>query len=280
MYGSLVDSGQLYTVKAYQGRSVKALGRQVGEEFKMTAIHYKLRTDFDNSQDVRRLVDALREFALDLPFKEVGEVKEFNVKERYWLNDSDDMGDSDLKSQAEGHAWDDFEGHFPVFPHKIIAFSTLPGKGCHRAPFGFSKYPAFIEPEEQRLATKLMDGNGEAIWSPIGWCSQFRFSPPSAFDHRNGGIENRLHCHLVVIKMLDFIKATGLVHVEVNDEGEYWENRDLKALTETLGGQQTLMEKDGKSTQTVTPSFPAFEHLESKVLERLTELRRRLKDKK
>lgn len=252
----------------------------------MAAIHYTLKTEFDDSQDVRQLVEALREFALDLSFKEVGEVKEFSGKKTYGRKGSDDMDDSFLKSQAEGHAWDEFEGHYPVFPHKIIAFSTLPGKGSKSAAFGFSKYPAFIEPEEHRLATTLIDGNGGADWRPTGWCSQFFFSPERAADHRGGGIENLLHCHLVVIQMLDFIKATGLVHVEVNDEGEYWEKRDMKALTETLvernslyfsSEQQTLMEKD--ATQPVTPSSPTFEHLEAKGLERLTELRRRLKDK-
>src|SRR5438128_894221 len=56
-----------------------------------------------------------------------------------------------------------------------------------------------------------------------------------ASDPECGGIQNFLRCHLCVVKLLDFIKTTGLVQVEVSDEGEYWDKRDLGQLAREVG---------------------------------------------
>ena len=56
-----------------------------------------------------------------------------------------------------------------------------------------------------------------------------------------GGVENFLRCHLVVVRLLDFLRATGLVAVEAHDEGGYWEHRgyDIDAWTgRSNGGHQ------------------------------------------
>ena len=42
-------------------------------------IHYKLTTDLKQTGDIRTLVASLREFARDLPFKEVGKLLEFDL---------------------------------------------------------------------------------------------------------------------------------------------------------------------------------------------------------
>ncbi len=47
-------------------------------------ISYDLKTDLKRPQDVRRLVEAMRQHALDLPFKEVNEVKEFKGSATGW----------------------------------------------------------------------------------------------------------------------------------------------------------------------------------------------------
>lgn len=41
--------------------------------------------------------------------------------------------------------------------------------------------------------------------------------------------EDFVHCHLAVIKMLDLCKEAGILN-KVNDEGNYWNTRDLKVL--------------------------------------------------
>ena len=128
------------------------------------------------------------------------------------------------------------------------------------------------------MATKLKG------WGWSSFCKTQYASDPKA-----GGIENFLRCHLSVVKMLDFLKQTGLVAVDVRDEGEYWEKRDLEALAKEVGDWNVLVAgcvsafrtaAEGKSIEAPITSFPNFEHLEAKGLERLEELRRRLKDEK
>jgi hypothetical protein len=90
---------------------------------------------------------------------------------------------------------------------------------------------------------------------------------------------------LSVIKMLDFIKATGLVDVSVSDEGGYWEHRDLKKLAQEVGewnehlaGFASLLRTasgwNGEAMESPITSFPNFEHLEAKGLEKVADLRR------
>ena len=44
-------------------------------------IHDTLTTAFTPTKDIRQLVHAMRQFALDLPFKEVGEIQEYRDHE-------------------------------------------------------------------------------------------------------------------------------------------------------------------------------------------------------
>jgi hypothetical protein len=129
--------------------------------------------------------------------------------------------------------------------------------------------------KRKRTATRLSG------WRWSGFCKTQYASDPKA-----GGVENFLRCHLSVVKMLDFIKQTGLVTVEVKDEGDYWKKRSLEALAKEVGEWNELVAgvvsdfrsvAEGKTIDAPITGFPNFEHLEAKGLERLAELRRRLK---
>src|SRR5262249_24540000 len=220
------------------------------------------------------LLETIRQHALDLPFKEVGEVKEFQSKEAGW-NDKNDP-DRWLKIQAGGYVAYDATTHYTVPAHNIIAFSTWPGEGCEPANFGFCRYPAYLKTEKRRVATKLK-----------GWRWHSFCKTQYASDPRCGGVENFLRCHVSVIKLLDFIKSTGLATVEVSDEGGFWQNRDVKKLAheiadwnELVAGLassfRSLAEGDATSIDAPIIGFPNFEHLEAKGLERVMELRRKL----
>lgn len=186
-------------------------------------VHYTVTASLSKPQEVRQLVEAIRQHALDLAFKQVGEIKE-----------SKDM----------------------------IGFSTLPGDGSEPAKFGFCK-------------------------QPTGWRCQSFCKTQYASDPRCGGIENFLRCHISLVKLLDFIKAIGLATVMVRDEGGYWENRDMKKLAQEINEWNELVaglaseqrekaEAEGNKVQATITTFPNFEHLEAKGLERIAELRRKL----
>jgi hypothetical protein len=238
-------------------------------------IHYRLTTELTKPKDVRQLVETMRQHALDLSFKEVGEVKEFTGEETD--HHGGDEEDRWLKIQSSGHVTDE-ERHLMVAPLHIIAFTTWPGEASEPAKYGFFKYPAIVPSPAggRRLRTKLTG------WRWGSFCKTQYASDPKA-----GGVENFLRCHLSVVKMLDFLKQSQLVTVEVQDEGEYWDKRDMEALAKEVGDWNELIAgfvsgfrsaAEGKGVHAPITGFPNFEHLEAKGLERLTELRRRLKD--
>ncbi len=246
-------------------------------------IHYHLKTELSRPADIRTLVESVRQVALDLPFKEVDEVVEFEGKDA----DHDEGGKEDehrwLKIQA-GVYLQEGNHHFSVKPSHIIAFRSWPGEGCEPANIGFCRYPATIEVptshgRTKKLRTKLTG------WSWGSFCKTQYSSSPEC-----GGIQNFLGCHLCVVKLLDFIKKTGLAQVEVSDEGEYWEKRDLGALAREVGEWNEFiaafsgMLKDaagqnGMIVESAIAGFANFEHLEARGLERLEQLRKRSKDR-
>lgn len=236
-------------------------------------IHYDLKTSLTKPQDVRQLVEAMMQHALDLPFKEVGEVQQFDGQDTGW--DCKDDPDRWLKIQSAGHVSDD-RRRYTIPATNIVALATWPGDGCEPANFGFCKYPAYFKPEKRRIATKL------GGWRWHSFCKTQYASDPAC-----GGIENFIRCHLCVIKMLDFIKQTGLVEVEVSDESDYFTHRDMKKLVQEVGEWNELIaglaselrttaDAEGKSIQAPITGFPNFEHLEAKGLDRIADLRRKL----
>lgn len=238
-------------------------------------IHYEFKTSLAKTADIRALTESLRQLARDLPFKEVGDLVEFEGTEADYQASGKDDEHRWLKIQA-GQYVDDPKSSgtsYSVGPQHIIAFATFPGDGCEPANFGFCRYPASINAGNRRLATHL-DG-----WRWRSFCKTQYASDPQC-----GGVENFLRCHLCVVKLLDFAKKTGLIEVEVSDEGGYWEDRDLKKLAETVGewneyiaafaGQFNDAARSlGMTGESAIAGFQNFEHLEANGLERLARLR-------
>jgi hypothetical protein len=182
-----------------------------------------------------------------------------------------------LKIQA-GRYVTEGDCHFRVEPTHVIAFSTWPGEGCEAANFGLCRYPDSVELQpatgrKKKLATHL-DG-----WSWQSFCKTQYASSPNC-----GGLQNFLRCHLCVIKLLDFARSTGLMTVDVSDEGGYWEHRDAKKLASEVGDWNEMMAalagelKDAASAhgmhlESAIAGFQNFEHLEARGLQRLARLR-------
>lgn len=228
-------------------------------------IHYSLSTDLKTATDVHTLVEAIRQFALDLPFKQVSDLKEFSAADP----EQDDDEDRWLRIQAEA-SLERNGRHYRVPPKRIVAFSAWPGEGCEPANIGFCQYPSSIVADGKRLRTGL---NG---WSWSSFCKTQYASNPDC-----GGIANFVRCHLLVIKTLDFIRSTGLAEVHVDDEGGYDQQRDIQALVKEVGSWNELLagltnqirEATGPALESAITRFPNFEHLEAKGLERLKKLR-------
>jgi hypothetical protein len=225
-------------------------------------IHYKLRSDARSPGEARRLVEELRRRALDLPFAEVEEVVEL----------AGDACDFEKQDREHPYRWlliqagqwlvrDDV--HYRVKPKHVIAFGTDPGEDCEPANFGLCLYPGVLDITDSRtgLARKLRT-------QLKGWCWSSFCKTQYASRH---GLDHFLRCHLSVIRLLDHARQLGIL-ASVDDEGDFWEKRDVKALAQEVGewnqgmaglvGQ--LKDMFGGDFQAPITQYPDFEHLEAK----------------
>jgi len=226
-------------------------------------IHYQLRSAATATADVRRVLEQLRQRARDLPFKEVGDVVEL----------AGDRCNFEKCAKDDSHRWlliqaseylehTDKNGNtysINVPPTHLIAFGTQPGEGCEPANMGLCRFPATVMFRGQRIRTKLS-----------GWRWSSFCKTQYASDPRAGGIENFLRCHLSVVRLLDHAKQLGIL-AGVSDESDYFEKRDIEALTRCIGDWNCMIAafagrlKDQLGGDVVAPitEFPNFEHLEA-----------------
>jgi hypothetical protein len=84
-------------------------------------------------------------------------------------------------------------------------------------------------------------------------------------------MDNFLRAHLTVVKLLDFAQELGILGA-VTDESGFWEERDAKALVETVGRWNEMMaglvgqyrDLIGDKAAAEITNYPNFEHLEAK----------------
>lgn len=237
-------------------------------------IHYELVTTGDEVH-ARKLVQQLRQAALDLPFGHVGEIVEFRGDQCDWQKRADDDPYRWLLIQARTQIAlpvsppEKRRGvtrEMDVLPQHLIAFETEPGDGCEPANFGLCRFPSEV-PHAQfgKLKTKLKG------WSWRSYCKTHYASDP-----RCGGLPNFLRCHLGIVALLDEAQRLGCLG-DVSDEGSFWETRSLERLTKEIGQQSAVLAsvfgalKDAAGqapggaggVEAPIAGYPNFEHLEA-----------------
>jgi hypothetical protein len=236
-------------------------------------IHYNLQTTLTQTRDVRGLVSSLQQAAGGLPFQHVGPVKEFRDQQADFDHSGRDDPDRWLKIQA-GRYLEVGDRNHSIKPRHIIAFTVRPGAGCEPANFGFCQYASYIDitapgSRRRRVPTRL------AGWSWGSFCKTQYASDPNC-----GGLENFLRCHVGLVKLLDLAARLDHLTVDVDDESLFWEHRDPKELVNTVGdwnqfvaafagSLKDLAQTEGVAVEAAIASFPNFEHLEAKGLDRL-----------
>ncbi len=223
-------------------------------------IHYTLQSNTRSVNKVRKVIEQLRQRALDLPFEQVGDLVEFNESECDFDRCGADNPNRWMLVQA-GQYIEYQDTYYTITPKHVIALSTFPGEGCEQANFGLCLYPGTIEVRNgKRIRTGLKG------WSWNSFCkTQY------ASNQDCGGMENFLRCHLSVIRLLDHAKELTILD-EVNDESDFWEQRDVPALAREVGEWNQMIAgfsgqlKDwfGDSLESEIAKFPDFEHLEAK----------------
>jgi hypothetical protein len=236
-------------------------------------IHYQLAATGDEAY-ARKLVEQLRQAALDLPLQHVGDLVEFRAEQCDYRKRADDdpyrwlliQARSDIPlpvTPAERRRG--IRRDMEVVPRHVIAFETEPDDGCEPANFGLCQYPREVShPQFGKLKTKL-EG-----WSWHSFCKTHYASDP-----RCGGLPNFLRCHLGVVALLDDAKKLGILS-NVDDEGAFWATRSLDRLTKEIGEQSAMLAgflgvlKDAigqapgaGAVEAPIADYPDFEHLEA-----------------
>ena len=205
-------------------------------------IHYRLgRTD--PTADVRPVIEALRERALDLPFASVSDIIERTGDECDYRKVPRDDPFGWLLVQSEHHYKyvlqhslfkDDTKELTSMVPAtRMVAFSIEVGDGCEDMNIGLCQYPEHTLVGEWGDIPSLWGYKGKAVKFPKGWnwASFCKTQYASRADH--GGMQNFLRCHLSVIRLLDHAKKLKVLR-SVMDEGEFWETRNLDTLLKNL----------------------------------------------
>jgi len=229
-------------------------------------IHYRLKSETKSQKEARRLVEQLRQRALDLPLKEVDELVELKGDACDFEKFEDEHPHRWMLIQASQHVVSG-NCHHPVQPKHLIAFSTWPGDGCEQANFGLCLYPATIMVENDKWPYgKKRIATGLSGWTWGSFCKTQYASNPNC-----GGVEHFLRCHLSVVNLLDACRDLGIL-AHASDEGEFYEKRDVEALVKEIGEWNSMIAgwagrlKDsfGKGIVSQIGKFPNFEHLEAK----------------
>ncbi|MGH7136525.1 MAG: hypothetical protein ACREHD_12350 [Pirellulales bacterium] len=221
-------------------------------------IHYSLQLNDGDETKARKVVEQLRRKALDVPFKEIGEVTEVSGETADFENLG--HGDPNLWLLVQSCRYIEREGQmFRIVPKQVIAFRTLPADGSEEANFGLAAFPKTIEVDGAEITTDLED------WSWSSFCKTQYASNPKA-----GGAENFVRAHLAVVALLDAAAELGILQ-EVGDEGGYWEKRDARLLAQEVNQWNTMIAgwagrfKDmlGDGAVSEIAKYPNFEHLEA-----------------
>jgi hypothetical protein len=217
-------------------------------------INYKFSLNNATITQVREKIVALRNLALQLPFKSVDKLVEIAGDACYFDKDNFDDPHAFIKIRALKPVEIAMNGFSWKNATYIIGFDSLPSEGSETPIFGLATH------------SEIKDIND---WSWTGFCKTQYASNPEY-----GGLENFLKCHLMIVKILDAACESGIT-CKVDDETGYWENRNIEELATTIRQHNVLIAaltgelKDDLalwgivSTQSPIFDYPNFEYLEA-----------------
>ena len=188
-------------------------------------IHYQIGFK-GTAEELLGKLQTIKNTCMDLPYEQVDEIqhqkyskadyqfyKGLEQRTFYPNNTAENMQKTQALYQARGInrealiEYDVYHRTKRFSPIEIIQWNVWAGEGCEGTDFNFFK---------------------KKTW----WhCHSFT---------KTQYAEQFVKCHLLVIKVLDLFKEQGFT-VKVNDEGHYWETRDLKVLAENINDYTDML---------------------------------------
>jgi hypothetical protein len=161
-------------------------------------IHYTLQSAVTSPEKAKRLVEQLRQAALDLAMSEVSEVMEFSGAACDFQTAHDEhlrwllVQSRRMTSVGKTYRL--------VVPTRAFAFSAWPGEGCEVANLGLAVYPDSVATENGTVGTGLS-----------GWLWQSFCKTQYASNPDDGGMANFVRCHVTLVRLLDYAKTMGIL---------------------------------------------------------------------
>ena len=162
-----------------------------------------------------------------------------------------------------------------IYPEEGWLFTTWPGEGSEEANFGLMRYPTEVTLTEgiydHRVAQpldSLVVKTGFKHWSWSSFCKTQYASTV--------GLAHFAKCHIAVCTLLDHIYMNDRLNLEVSDEGEFWEKRNVPALIREVGDWNRMIASftgallDAKNTagfEDLSIEAPIMDHPSFEVLE-------------
>ena len=193
-------------------------------------IHYDISFKGTQKQLIKKL-EKIRSACMDLPFEEVGKIKSVKITKNHikvfnWIqsmlnypnNNRDNLNMRDLIMEMLGTSTLEMVqlGEFKQEnnriwrkqkPTTLVSLPLWAGEGCEGSDVNFEK-------RDKKWICKS--------FCKTQYATEF------------------VKCHLLVITLFDMFKAEGF-EVEISDEGDYWETRDLKVLGKNINDYTGLL---------------------------------------
>jgi hypothetical protein len=211
-------------------------------------IFYRFSYTTSTVETAQETLLALQKKAQELDFIEIGELVVLQGKDCELDMNTFDDPHIELKIHAAKLLGIDAKGTFSYdYPICLLGFAALPGQGCAPTDFGLALY--------------------DKKWFWFSYCKTQYASNPEY-----GGLENFIACHLKMIHLLDAAKALG-IQCQVEDNGQYWQTRDLEQLVENItegnlltaavmGTLKDIASAQGAKLVAPITKYPNFEYLE------------------
>lgn len=175
-------------------------------------IHWELEVPQGTPKSVAAKLERVRRACLKLPFKEVGNVEHIPPRTCKAV--------PKRKKRKDDLYWAVFcarkyvptgRGYRDVKPLEVVRLPLLAGEECDTTILILARYP------------------GEEGWSGQG-------------NTKTQYATHFVESHLLVIAALDACRAAGILK-DVEDEGGFWETRDLKVLAKNLNATTALIQR-------------------------------------
>lgn len=194
-------------------------------------IHYKLKFKGSEAEAFSKLREA-RSAAIKLGFPEISEIWPLNFSKDY--NNRAENEKVSGKEHSGSYRW----AKIQYAPKNIQEGNT------YRPPKDYTTFKGFvfiawagIECEPTNIG--LISNDGE------NWAGE-------AFT-KTQYAEDFVKCHLLVITMLDALNLISILE-EVNDEGEYWETRDISKLGENINASTKMISEFAGKLKSIYPA--------------------------